>query len=69
MENVFNYLKSNFLTNTLFPTVEDARKAVLGAWSMEQVRQTARSHRLHHEPGLGNHTGSVRLKARRTGDS
>ena len=33
MENVFNYLKSNFLANTLFPTVEDARKAVLGAWT------------------------------------
>ena len=39
------------------------------ARSMEQVPQTARSHRLHHEPGLGNHTGSVRLKARRTDDS
>ena len=33
MENVFNYLKSNFMANTLFPTVEDARKGVLGAWT------------------------------------
>ena len=33
MENVFDYLKSNFLANRLFPTVEDARNAVLHAWT------------------------------------
>ena len=33
MENVFDYLKSNFLANRLFPTVEDARNAVLQAWT------------------------------------
>ena len=33
MENVFNYLKSDFLANTLFPIVEDARKAVPGTWT------------------------------------
>ena len=33
MENVFDYLKSNFLANRLFPTVKDARNAVLHAWT------------------------------------
>ena len=32
MENVFNCLKSSFLANRLFPTVGDARDAVLAAW-------------------------------------
>ena len=33
MENVFNYLKSNFPGQHALSTVEDARNAVLGAWT------------------------------------
>ena len=33
MENMFNYMKSNFLANRLFPTVDDVRDAVQRAWT------------------------------------
>ena len=38
MENVFNYLKSNYLANRLFPSVDDARDAVLAAWETLAAR-------------------------------
>ena len=44
MENVFDYLKSNFLANRLFPTVEDARNAVLQAWTYRAYPVNADTH-------------------------